>query len=147
VSVQRTISEVIPAAPEVVRAFYVDLDNIKTLHPLVVAVRRTGRTESDDGYRQSYQVLDRIPLGPISFPVTYAATLQVPDAGDVLTEARQFPGVRLDGRVSFVAVDGGTLLTERVDIAAPWPLTGFTVQQAVAAHTEMLAGIRRHFEG
>jgi hypothetical protein len=145
VSSRHTISEQIPAEPGDVREFYVDLDNIKTLHPLVVSVQRTGRTENMDGYRQSYRVTDRIPFGPISFPVSYTATLQVPAAGDVLAEARQFPGVRLDGRVSFAAADGGTLLTEEVDITAPWPLTGFTVRQAVAAHTAMLAGIRRHF--
>ncbi len=35
---ERTISEEIPAPPEVVRDFYVDLDNIKEFHPLVVSV-------------------------------------------------------------------------------------------------------------
>lgn len=144
-SVQRTLSEHIPAPPEQVRDFYVDLDNIKTLHPLVVDVRRTGRTEGPDGYRQSYRVTDRIRLGSIAFRANYAATLQVPLIGDVLTEARQFPGVRLGGRVSFAPVDGGTLLTEQFDITAPWPLAGFTVRQAVVAHAEMLAGIRRYF--
>jgi len=40
----------------------------------------------------------------------------------------------------------GTRVTERLVIRAPRPLAATTVQQAVAAHAEMLAGIRRHFE-
>jgi hypothetical protein len=65
--------------------------------------------------------------------------------GDVLTEARQFPRVALDGVVSFVASGNGTRVTERIRIAAPRPLAAVTVRQAVAAHAEMLAGIRTHF--
>ncbi|MDZ7886959.1 MAG: SRPBCC family protein [Mycobacterium sp.] len=142
---ERVISEVIPAAPDVVRDFYVDLDNLRTLHPLIVAVQRTARTVGPDGYVASYRVRDRIPLGRSTFPVTYTATLHVPAVGEVWTEARQLPRVRLRGRVSFDEVDGGTRLTERLSISAPWPLAGFTARQAVAAHEAMLAGIRRHF--
>ncbi len=145
-SAQRTISEVIAAAPDVVRDFYVDLDNLRTLHPLIVTVQRTARTVGPDGYVSNYRVRDRIALGRSSFPVTYTATLHVPAVGEVWTEARQFPRVRLRGRVSFDEVaGGGTRLTERLSITAPWPLAGFTARQAIAAHTAMLAGIRQHF--
>ena len=65
--------------------------------------------------------------------------------GDVLTEARQFPRVALDGVVSFAASDDGTRVTERLRIEAPRPLAAVTVRQAVDAHAEMLAGIRSHF--
>lgn len=141
----RTISEVIPAEPDAVRDFYVDLDNLRTLHPLIVTVQRTARTVGPDGYVSNYRVRDRIPLGRSMFPVTYSATLHVPAIGDVWTEARQFPRVRLRGRVSFDKVEGGTRLTERLNISAPWPLAGFTARQAVAAHAAMLAGIRMRF--
>lgn len=142
---ERVISEVIAAAPDVVRDFYVDLDNLRTLHPLILTVQRTARTVGPDGHVASYRVRDRIPLGRIIFPVTYTATLHVPAVGEVWTEARQFPRVRLRGRVSFDEADGGTRLTERLSITAPWPLAGFTARQAVAAHAAMLAGIRQHF--
>jgi len=145
VSAQRTINEVIPAAPDVVRDFYVDLDNLRTLHPLIVAVQRTARTVGPDGFVSDYRVQDRIPFGRTTLPVTYTATLHVPVEGEVWTEARQFPRVRLRGRVSFDEVDAGTRLTERLSITAPWPLAGFTARQAVAAHAAMLAGIRQHF--
>lgn len=144
-STQRTVSAVIPAAPEVVRAFYVDLDNLRTLHPLIVSVQRIARTAGPDGHESSYRVRDRVPFGPGTVAVTYTATLQVSADGDVWTEARQFPRVRLRGRVFFDEVDAGTRLTEQLSISAPWPLAGFTARQAVTAHAVMLAGIREHF--
>ncbi|BBZ50146.1 SRPBCC family protein [Mycobacterium heidelbergense] len=143
---ERTLSEEVPAPPGDVRDFYVDLDNIKLVHPLIVSVRATSRTETPDGYLQSYRVVDRIPLGPFTLRTAYRARLHVRADGDVLTEADQSPGVRLRGTVSFAAVGGGTLITERIRIAAPRPLASVTTREAVRAHIAMLAGIRRHFE-
>jgi len=140
------LSENVPAPPEQVRAFYVDLDNIKLVHPLIVSVQTMSRTQTPDGYQQSYRVIDRIPLGPLTIKITYQARLHVPHDGDVLTEADQSPGVRLRGRVSFEPIDGGTRVTERIRIAAPRPLAPMTTREGIKAHIEMLAGIRRHFE-
>ena len=142
---ERTVSEIVPAPPDAVRAFYVDLDNIALVHPLVVSVRSTSRTDTRDGYTETYRVRDRIPFGPLTFGITYTARLRVPVHGDVLTEARQFPRIALDGVVSFAASGDGTRVTERIRIEAPRPLAAVTVRQAVAAHAEMLAGIRTHF--
>ncbi len=116
------------------------------MHPLIVSVQTTSRTETADGYRQSYRVVDRIPLGPFTIKITYQARLDVPANGDVLTEADQSPGVRLRGTVSFEPIDGGTRVTERIKFAAPRPLAAMTTREGVKAHIEMLAGIRRHFE-
>jgi Polyketide cyclase / dehydrase and lipid transport len=140
------LSEDVPAPPEQVRAFYVDLDNIKLVHPLIVSVQTMSRTQTPDGYRQSYRVIDRIQLGPLTIKITYQARLHVPHDGDVLTEADQSPGVRLRGRVSFEPIDGGTRVTERIRIAAPRLLAPMTTREGIKAHIEMLAGIRRHFE-
>jgi hypothetical protein len=144
--VDRVVSADVPGAPDAVRAHYVDLDNIKDVHPLVVSVETLSRTDTDDGYVHIYRVRDRIPLGVVSLPITYTARLEVPSTGPVRTEARQFPAVRLDSVVSFDPIPTGTRLTERIRFTAPWPLLAVTVRQAVEAHTEMLAGIRRHFE-
>lgn len=111
-----------------------------------MSVQLLSRTETADGYRVSYQVVDRIPLGPIAMKVTYRARLQVPVDGDVHTEADQSPGVRLRATVSFDPIEGGTRVTERIRFAAPRPLAAFTVREAVKAHAKMLYGIRRHFE-
>jgi hypothetical protein len=106
---ERMLSEEVPAPPGEVRDFYVDLDNIKLVHPLIVSVQATSRTETPDGYLQSYRVRDRIPLGPFGIQITYQARLHVPADGDVMTEADQSPGVHLSGTVSFEPIDGGTL--------------------------------------
>lgn len=144
--VERTLSEEVAATPERVRDFYVDLNNIRTVHPLVVAVRTTLHRQTDDGYEQVYRVTDRIPLGRLNLRVSYWARLQVPRRGDVITEARQFPRVRLDGRVSFESMAAGTRIIERIRIAAPRPLAAITTREAVNAHIAMLAGIRDHFQ-
>jgi len=142
----RTLTAEVPAPPDRVRDFYVDLDNIKLVHPLIASVETLSRTETPDGYLQSYLVRDRIPLGPFTIKITYRARLQVPVDGDVMTEADQSPGVRLRGRVSFEPVDGGTRVTERIRFSTPRLLSSFTVREGVKAHVEMLSGIRRHFE-
>lgn len=144
---ERVLAEDVPAPPDEVRAFYVDLDNIKTVHPLVVSVRRTERTELVDGYCQSYRVKDRIPLGPLTLPTSYTASLRVASVGPVITQARQFPHVRLYGVVSFDSIRDGTRLVERLTIDAPRLLHATTLREAVKAHTKMLAGIRSHFGG
>ena len=142
----RTLSEDVPAPPDQVRDFYVDLDSIKVVHPLVVSVQTLSRSDGADGYRQTYRVRDRIPMGPLSLAITYWASVEVPVDGDVNTEARQFPRVRLNGIVSFEPIDAGTRLTERLRIAAPRLLAPMTQREAVNAHRAMLAGIRSHFE-
>ncbi|GAB2995043.1 hypothetical protein MBOU_60000 [Mycobacterium bourgelatii] len=143
---ERTLSEEVPAPPDAVRDFYVDLDNIRIVHPLIVSVQVLSRSETPEGYRQTYRVVDRIPLGPITIRTSYVARLDVPVSGDVKTEADQSPGVRLRGTVTFAPTGAGTRVTERIHIAAPRPLAGFTTREAVKAHIEMLSGIRRHFE-
>ena len=146
VHAERTLSEEVPAPPEDVRDFYMDLENMKLVHPLIVSVQATSRTETPDGYLQSYRVVDRIPLGPFTIKTTYRARLRVRTDGDVVTEADHSPGVRLRGTVSFEPIDGGTRLTERIRITAPRPLARVTTREAAKAHIAMLAGIRRHFE-
>ena len=151
--VQRVVSEQIAGSPADVRDFYVDLDNIVDLHPLVVEVRSLSKNVRSGGYEQAYRVKDVVPLGFskslafLKLPITYTTTLTVPDSGPVRTSARQFPRVRLEGVVSFEPEETGTRLTERIAISAPRPLLGITVRRAVAAHADMLAGSRRHFGG
>ena len=144
--VERTVAEDVPGPPDEVRGFYVDLDNIKLVHPLVVSVRTVDRSETADGYVQTYRVSDRIPMGPFTLPTSYLARLHVPVTGDVLSEARQFPRVRLRSTVAFQPVGVGTRVVERMRIEAPRPLASMTIRTAVEAHTAMLAGIRRLFE-
>ncbi|HVQ50634.1 MAG TPA: SRPBCC family protein [Mycobacterium sp.] len=143
---ERTVTEEIPAPPEEVRDFYVNLDNIKQVHPLVVAVHTTDRRETADGYVQTYRVQDRIPMGPLRLRISYVAILHVPHTGDVTAESRQFPRVRLHTTVTFEPIAAGTRVTEHMRIEAPRVLAGMTTREAVKAHITMLAGIRQIFE-
>lgn len=150
-SVERTLAQEIPGPPAEVRAVYVDLDNIAEFHPLVISVRTLARRATDDGYEQLYRITDVVPLDFLGkrlmrLPVRYTAEVRVPADGPVTTRSTQFPRVRLDSTVSFEPTASGTLLTERIRFSAPPPLLGMTVRQAVAAHTEMLAALRRRFE-
>jgi hypothetical protein len=143
---ERTVTEEIPAPPNEVREFYVDLDNIKRVHPLVVAVRTTDRRETADGYVQTYRVQDRIPMGPLRLRISYVAHLHVPHTGDVTAEARQFPRVRPRTTVTFEPIAAGTRVTEQMRIEAPRVLAAMTAREAVKAHTAMLAGMRHSFD-
>ncbi len=142
---RRRVGAEVPAPPEQVRAFYVDLDNISQVHPLVQWVRSTSRVDLADGYRQDYQVRDRIPLGPLALPITYRAPAHRSRRGSGDRAGPQFPQVRLDSRVDFAATGTGTRITEELTIAAPRPLLAITVKQAVAAHATMLAAIAKLF--
>ena len=143
---EQTLSEEIPALPDAVRDFYIDLHNIKIVHPLVVSLRAISRSETSDGYQQTYRVRDRIPLGKLAIRVSYWARLHVRVHGEVITEARQFPRVRLNGTVEFEPIASGTRITERLRIVAPRPLAAMTTREAVKAHVTMLSGIRHHFQ-
>lgn len=118
-----------------------------TVHPLVVSVRSTGRRPNGQGYQQDHRIVDRIRMGPVTMRTAYRVRLSVPAAGDVTAEARQFPGVRLCTRVEFAATDSGTRVTEHITVEAPRPLAAFTVREALSAQRDMLAGIRRRFDG
>ena len=143
----RVLTEEVPAPPDEVRAFYADLDNIAAVHPLIVAVRRLERTPTADGHRQAYRITDRISFGPFRFRISYRVWMTVPADGDLTAEARQFPRVRLRTVVAFAATPSGTRVTERIEIDTPRPLAAVTARKAVAAHREMLAGVRRVFGG
>ena len=123
-----------------------DLNNIKRVHPLVVAVRSTARRQTEDGYVHTYRVHDRIPLGSFTLRTSYVARLHVLQAGGVVADARQFPRVRLHSTVTFDQIDAGTRIGERMRIEAPRPLAAVTTREAIKAHIAMLSGIRRFFE-
>ena len=139
------VVEDIPAPPAEVRAYYVDLKNLAALHPLIVSVNTISDSVTDGVHETTYRIKDRVPVGLLTLPVTYTAIMRVPVDGPVTSRALQFPGVRLQSQVTFDPGNGGTRLTESIQISAPRPLLGLTVRGAGAAHTEVLAGIRRHF--
>jgi hypothetical protein len=149
VSVQRVVSQQIPAEPAEVRAFYVDLSNLKALHPFLVSVEAGPRRSLADGYVQEFRIREDVPLGPVRLPIRFRARLTVPSSGPTISESFQFPRVRLRTVVSFepagMGQEAATLLTEHIRFSAPWPLVGVTVRQGVAAHREMLVRLAAKF--
>ncbi|MGA5465699.1 SRPBCC family protein [Mycobacterium sp. NPDC050041] len=133
-----TLTEWVPSDPATTRAFYTDLTNLPTVHPLILAVR-----EVAPGH---WRIKERNTFGPLSFRTSYTANLRVGADGHVVGDSQAHLGVRLRDVVSFDAVDGGTRIVERVRIVAPRPLIGYAHREAVRAHQEMLAAMRRHFE-
>ena len=127
------------------RRFYVDLDNITALHPLVVAVRSTGRHETADGYVQSYVSARPRPVRPghTADPLHRTA-----DGAAHGRRHRRFVAVPTS------AIAHGRLVrtrrrrhaADRTDrIRRPRPLAGVTVREGVGAHRQMLARIAAHF--
>lgn len=133
-----TLTEFVPTDPATMRAFYTDLTNLTTAHPLILTVREVAPGQ--------WRVQERNNLGPLSFRTWYSVKLDVGPDGDVVGESHAHLGVRLHDVVSFEAVDGGTKVVERVRIVAPRPLIGYAHREALKAHEEMLAAMRRHFE-
>ena len=108
-----TLFDEIPAAPDEVRDFYVDLDNIK------VSTRwsyrcRPARHQDRRRLRADLSGARPYSIGAVAMRITYRARVDVPIHGDVITEARQFPRVRLRGVVTFEPIESGTRLTERL---------------------------------
>ena len=130
------------------RDFYVDLDNIKDIASAGgVGAALLEQHQTGKGYQKTYRVHDRIPLGPLSMPISYWARVEVPQHGDVITEARQFPRVRLNGTVTFPADRFGHPVDRTAEHrSAPAACRNGTEREAVNAHVAMLAGIRGHFE-
>lgn len=143
----RTITEHVSAEPAAVRDLYADLDHIAELHPLVVSVKRTARSESVDAKVDDYRVTDRIPLGPLHLRISYRARVEVSVEGVVRAHARQFPRIRLDSEVTLDPSGTGTLVTERLRISAPRPLAAATFAKGIAAHIDTWAAVRRRFSG
>ena len=142
---RRRLSADVPAPPDLVRQFYVDLRNMTLVHPLVVSVACVEQRNDPAGDYRDYRIRDRIPLGPLTLSVRYRASVLVTPDGLVYTDARQFPKVRLSGTVTFTPADVGTTIIESIDISVPRPLAAFTVREAVKAHTAMLAQIGEYF--
>ena len=142
---ERTLSESVPAAPDVVRDFCVDPATIETLHPHV-SLRRMPAGASAGADDQDYRVSDSLALGLFAVPLHYTVHLRIPIAGAVTAEAHPVPTVRLEAVIAFEPIATGTRLKEHLRISAPRPLVGAIARRAVAAHAVMLIGVRRHFE-
>lgn len=142
---ERTLSESVPGAPDDVRDFCVDPRSIASLHP-EISIRRVPLIDPDELGAQEYRVSDALVVGFLTVPLRYSVSLRVPVAGALTVEAHPMPTVRLEAVVAFEPIPAGTRLKEHLRISAPRPLLAVVARRVVAAHSVMLAGVRRHFE-
>ena len=154
---ERILSEGVPADPDDVREYCIDLSRLPDFNPggsiRAVSQRNSADRASRDASRgfpsdeAVYQVRDGFTLGFLTVPVVYSVRMRVPVAGALSAEANPVPTVRLDAVVAFEPLETGTRLREYLRISAPRPVLGVVVDRTVAVHTALLAGVRRHFEG
>lgn len=141
----RILSEGVPGDPDEVRDFCINLSLIPEVCP-TGTIRAVFRRESVRDDAETYRVHDGLVLGWLTVPISYSVRLRVPVAGALSAEIHPMPAVRLDSVIAFEPLQTGTRLREYLRISAPRPLLGVVVDRAVATHTDLLAGVRRHFE-
>jgi len=145
-SVEMVVTGTVPGVPAAVRAWYCDIANLQGFHPIIVDVRRVGRDLGADGTTVTdFVVRERVLVGPLPVRSSYRVRITAPVDGPIGTRALQFPGVRLDGTVTFTADDAGTAIREQVTIRAPRLLLGFVAREARRAHEQMLARMAVRF--
>src|SRR5689334_21930405 len=125
-TVSRVITATVPGRPEAVRAWYLDLTNLRQVHPLIVAVRRVGTDLAADGTAiTDYLVTDRMAVAGLRLRFTYRVRMSAPPDGPIATLARQAPRIRLVGEVAFTPAGDATAIREALTVHAPWPLRRF----------------------
>ncbi len=140
----RTLSESVPADPDVVREYCVDLRHLPDVHP-DGPIRTVSRRATTDDDELVYRVQDGVPLGFVTLPLVYTVRLRVPIAGSVSAETHPVPLVRLDSVIAFEPIPAGTRLKEYLRISAPRPVLTLVAGRVFAAHAELLVAVRRHF--
>jgi hypothetical protein len=140
------VTGTVPGSPGPVRAWWCDIANLASVHPLIVGVRQVGQAVSDDGTTVTdYRVTDRMAIGALRMRFTYRVRVSAPKEGPLRTEARQFPLIRLRSEISFVPAEGGTVVQERLTVHAPRPLLRFVTREAERAHSRMYTAMGRLF--
>lgn len=126
--------------------FLGDLENLRDLHPLIQEIRELPRRPDRPAARH-YEILDRVPLGPVRLATTYRAAIEAVSETELWATAWQSPGVELDTRYVAEERSAGMRLHERVWVRTPRWLPGldrFVRHQAEAAHRVTLDRLSAH---
>lgn len=118
------------------------------IHRNLVRVRFLGERAGPDGIsRRHYRNSERVQLGPLPITVSNTATNYLDEQGAVVGEAFQSPGIHILVISRCTSQPGGTtLVSERLVVEAPRLLMRTVYAQAVAAHVEKLANLKRVLE-
>jgi hypothetical protein len=137
----------IAAPPTTVEAALAAYRDHSRIHPLIVAVRQiASQSAPDGGALDRYIITDRVPFGPLRLPATYLATIWRAADGALVSDAYQFPRVHLHNVTRCQPEGVGTRVDEDITIQAPGPLIRYVRRQALAAHRDLLANLKRFLE-
>jgi hypothetical protein len=131
----------VAAEPAEVYAHLRDPSNYVGLAPLVVAVRDIREVGDDIGY----VAVERFRLGPFHWDNPIRVTMTgVPDR-EITSRVVSPGGVRLTAVLRLAPAEGGSEVTEDVEVLAPWPLRRFVVAKAREAAAGRATELARRF--
>jgi hypothetical protein len=128
------LTTTVPAPPEAVVDFLMDLDRHRGLHPFLVSADVVAQGVGETGPWWEWRVLERPRLGPVHYPIRFPARLVRTSPTSMESWVRAAPGCVLRS-VTFVALAGsGCSVVERTRVTAPRPVVTYMVRQARTAH-------------
>ncbi len=133
----------IRASREKLIDLFSNIDRHQIIHPLIIKVEKVPAAPPVLG---RYFITDQLALGPVKFKIVYRADVLQVTESEIHTEAWQSPGVHVINHSYYTPESGGTRMREQITIEAPWPVFGYTFQQAKIAHQEMLKRIKNLME-
>ncbi len=124
-----------PAAPEAVVDFLMDLDRHRGLHPFLVSAEVVAHGVGEAGPWWEWRVLERPRLGPVRYPIRFPARLVRTSPTSMESWVGAAPGCVLRSVTSAaVEGDGSTSVVERTRVSAPRPAVAYMERQARTAH-------------
>ena len=140
--IERSVEEVFP--------FFCDLRNHVHLHPLLTKVKITDTFENKVGQAvTTFKLEEKIKvMGGLSMPNTYVAHRILSEDKNTCTfSVKTFPNVDLSSSYIFLEVGNQcTKIEEKVNIQAPWGLSGFVTKTAKNAHITLLKKLKQYLE-
>jgi carbon monoxide dehydrogenase subunit G len=135
----------VAAPPAAVSAHLVDPHSYVGLSPLVVAVRDVRPAVDGQGRAAvAYVAVERFRFGPIKWDNLIRVTMTgIAPHEQVLSSVVSPGGVRLMLTVDLAADNGGTSVTESIELRSPWLLRRFAPGQARSVQRARAAELTR----
>lgn len=116
-----------------------DLTRQAELHPLIIGIREVPTVA--DALR-SYDITDRLVIGPARFRITYQADVLAVSETEVLTVARQRPRTTVRNHARIEQVGDETVIAVEVTLRAPTLLFPYALREGRKAHLVLAERIR-----
>ena len=116
------------------REFLANLSIHDQIHTLIVRVEEI--TPPGVAFRR-YRITDRVPVGIFILKVVYEADIYISTDGNIISEARQSPGIVSNYITQCLPSNGGTRVVETVTIISPRGLLNFVTRQAKKSRQQM----------